>query len=186
MVTHHSSEQPAAWSVVALRRDSCAWAQLFPRGLGLESFRCNRGLQPVSLWRTLAPRRNCHYGDLLTLSLRRRQRSVRRSQRPFHTGLRFSEKARAPSFRSSERSTFCTAARLSWSSNAGCSATTSVWRSSYLMAGKRSGGPSASCRAISRALINACPFGTTWLASPQCLASAASIQRPVMRNSTAT
>ena len=37
-----------------------------------------------------------------------------------------------------------------------------------------------------RAFANACPFGTTWFASPQCLASAASIQRPVMRNSTAT
>src|SRR5947209_6095758 len=54
------------------------------------------------------------------------------------------------------------------------------------MAGKSSGGPSASCWAISRALASAWPFGTTWLARPQCLASAASIQRPVIRNSIAT
>ena len=32
---------------------------------------------------------------------------------PFHTGLRFSVNARAPSFRSSERTTFWTAFRLS-------------------------------------------------------------------------
>src|SRR5439155_37468 len=45
---------------------------------------------------------------------------------PFHTGLRFSEKARAPSFRSSERMTFCTAPSASCSSKAACSATISV------------------------------------------------------------
>src|SRR5256885_4381492 len=82
--------------------------------------------------------------------------------------------------------TFCTASRLSCNSNAACSGTISVWRSSCLMAGNNNGGPAMSCWAISRALARPWPLGTTWLARPQCLASPASIQRPVIRNSPAT
>src|SRR5579863_6216889 len=63
---------------------------------------------------------------------------------PFQLGLRFSEKARVPSLRSSERITFCTACSASCTSKAWCSVVISVWRSSCLIAGKSSGGPSAS------------------------------------------
>ena len=54
---------------------------------------------------------------------------------PFQTGSRFSEKARAPSLRSSERFTFSTAAQASCTANASFSETFSVIFRTCLIAG---------------------------------------------------
>src|ERR1700683_198252 len=59
--------------------------------------------------------------------------------------------------------TFCTPLKLSCNSKAACSATISDWRSSCLIAGNNSGGPSASCRAISRAFASPLPLAATRL-----------------------
>ena len=54
---------------------------------------------------------------------------------PFHTGFRFSAKAFAPSFKSSERLTASTAEQASWTVKASFSGTISVIRNTCLIAG---------------------------------------------------
>src|SRR6266568_5112476 len=112
------------------------------------------------------------------------RRAARGTQRSWKCGLRFSVKARGPSFASCDRNT----SMPSWASilNASASAMPSVSRMVRRIARTATGPFAAMDSAISMALGSASPSGTTWPIRPIARAWAAVMCRPVSSRSAAT